>query len=91
MGRPWKEVKAMIHLKDREYVGLLTAILHAARMHAHEAARIRVAIQHNGGLFPDYPDIIESAGQAAIIVNIVDRHMPPKVRTAAKDKRRMRR
>lgn len=77
----------MIHPKDREYVGVLTAILHAARMQAHESFRIKLEYQRTQ-MLPDYPDIKESAGFAAVIVNIVDRHMPPKLRTAAKEQRR---
>lgn len=77
----------MIHPKDREYVGILTAILHSARMHAHEAARIRLSLQQTG-MIPDYPDIKESVGFAAVIVNVTDRHMPPKERTPTKNRSR---
>lgn len=79
----------MIHPKDREYAGVLTAILHAARLHAHESVRVRALLNGVPTMkLPPLPEITESAGIAALIINIVDRHMPPKERTPAKERRR---
>lgn len=56
---------------DREYVGIITAIIHAARL---------AAFSISGKAAESAPNVVDSAGMAVTIIVAVDRHLPPKER-----------
>lgn len=67
----------MIRRSDREYAGVLTVILHSARMIAFE---ITMQGRDPAARSAAIPDIVDSAGLAVRAITAVDRHLPPKER-----------
>lgn len=64
--------------EDREYLGGLAAIIHAARVQALELAAHSRAIKSGSPL--QVPDMVSSVDMAAGLMRLVDQRLPPKER-----------
>lgn len=66
----------MIRPGDRDIALIMTAIIHGARMQAVETVMARALLVQNKPV--PLPDIRESSGQVAIIIDVVDHHISPR-------------